>query len=84
MSRTVQALILWSAIALMVVFTLGCGKEEGVTVAKVGDRRVTIEEIDRIFQRVGARFPSAEEELKARRNLVDTLIDMNLLVIGAY
>ena len=84
MSRRAQALILWSAIALMVIFTLGCSKEEGVTVAKIGDRRVTIDEIDRIFQRVGARFPSAEEELKARRNLVDTLIDMNLLVIGAY
>jgi peptidyl-prolyl cis-trans isomerase C len=62
----------------------GCGKKEGHVVAKVGKREITAEDINGFFERNGARFPSAKEELKAKRDFLDSLINQHLLIIGAY
>ena len=70
-------------IALPAMLT-GCSKEGGHAIAKVGDRTITVEELDRYINRMGARFNSADQELEFRRELLDSMINHNLLVIGAY
>lgn len=76
----ISCLILIAILAAM----LGCSKDTGQIVAKVGDRPVTVEEMDRYINRMGIRFNSADQELEFRRSLLDTIINHNLLVIGAY
>jgi peptidyl-prolyl cis-trans isomerase C len=77
------ALVCISA-ALALVFAAGCGKNQGHVVAKVGDRKITAEEIDRFLSHAGARFASADQELSFKRQLLDSMINQNLLIIGAY
>ena len=70
--------------ATMMVFAGGCSKQEGTVVSKVGDRTIMMEEIEDFFNRRGFRFASAEMELQAKRDLLDSLINQNLLIIGAF
>ncbi len=84
MSRKTLMLSLSLAVAAMILIIAGCSKQQGTVVAKVGDRPITIEEINSFFQNRGIRFPSAETELKTKRDLLDSLINQNLLIIGAF
>ncbi len=70
--------------AVMMVFTAGCSKQDSPVVAKVGDRSITLNQIDGFFIRQGFRFVSAEMELEAKKALVDSLVNQNLLIIGAF
>jgi len=69
-------------LALLVM--AGCSKKTGSVVAKVGDRVISADDINGFFERAGARFASADQELKAKREFLDSLINQNLLIIGAY
>ena len=77
-------LLAWLPILLMVLSFAGCSKKTSEVVAKVGDRTILLEDIDNILNRGGFRFVSADAELQARRDLLDTLINQELLIIGAY
>lgn len=81
--KLITALVCFSAM-LALTFMAGCGKDKGHVVAKVGDRTITAEEIDRFLNRMGARFTSADQELSFKRELLDSMINQNLLIIGAY
>lgn len=81
--KSIMTLLYLTAL-MMLVFITGCGKQEGVVVAKIGDRQIIVEDIDRYFDRAGFRFVSIEAELNARRDYLDTLINQELLIIGAY
>jgi len=70
-------------LAMMVSFS-GCSKHPGKIAAKVGSREINIDEISNFLDQAGARFPSATDELQVRLQLLDTLINQNLLIIGAY
>jgi peptidyl-prolyl cis-trans isomerase C len=70
--------------AAIMLIAVGCSKQEGTVVAKVGDRQIMVEEIHEFFNRQGIRFPSAELELQIKRDFLDSLIHRDLLVIGAY
>lgn len=76
------------ALCLLVLATMisfsGCSKQPGKIAAKVGDRDINIDDISTFLDQAGARFPSAADELQVRWQLLDTLINQNLLVIGAY
>jgi peptidyl-prolyl cis-trans isomerase C len=84
MARKVIPFIgLFLMLAVLTVLT-GCSKEKGHTVAQIGDRKVMIEDLNGFFERRGIRFASAEQELQAKRDLLDSMINQNLLIIGAY
>lgn len=72
------------AIALILMISTGCGENQDEIVAQVGSKTVTLGQVvdyDKYFPR---RYSSAEEEYEAKRRHVDSLIDLRLLVIGAY
>jgi len=81
--KQITVLMSLLAAALMIVVT-GCSKQEGTVAARVGDRSIMLEEIEDFFSRRGYRFASAEQELQAKRDLLDSLINQNLLIIGAF
>jgi parvulin-like peptidyl-prolyl isomerase len=62
----------------------GCGSGDSHVVAKVGNMKITAEEIDNYFNRIDARFPSFDREYEEKRRLLDSLINQRLLIIGAY
>ena len=84
MKRTILAICLSAVILALAAFLSGCSKQQSQVVAKVGDRAIYADDITSIIDRSGYRFQSAADELKARRELLDTLINQNLLIIGAY
>jgi len=84
MTRKLTTALACFSAALILVFAAGCGKDQGHVVAKIGDRKITSEDIDHFLQRVGARFASADQELAFKRELLDSMINQNLLIIGAY
>ena len=84
MKRTILAICLSAVILALAAFLSGCSKQQSQVVAKVGDRAIYADDITSIIDRSGYRFQSVVDELKARRELLDTLINQNLLIIGAY
>jgi len=81
-----KKLTVFASLALIIaaVFATGCGKQDSPVVARVGDRTIELSEIEDFFDRRGARFSSAEEELRIKRDFLDSLIYQNLLIIGAF
>lgn len=69
---------------LALVGIIGCSKKTGSVVAKVGDRVITADDVNSFFEKAGARFVSADQELKTKRDYLDSLINEDLLIIGAY
>jgi len=76
---------LWCLAALWIVFS-GCAKEpENPTVTAVGDREIPLSQLTDNFGMTGApRFASAEEELQAKKEFLDGLIDELLLIKAGY
>jgi parvulin-like peptidyl-prolyl isomerase len=63
------------------LFFSGCSKKESMVVAKVGDRRITV---DQLQTRFGTQnYSSWEQELTQRQQLLETLIEEQLMAIGA-
>lgn len=84
MKRKTLMILLSLLIVASLIPLSGCSKKEGAVVAKVGDRKIYAKDVDDILERFGARFNSADEELTEKRRLLDTMINQNLLIIGAY
>jgi len=84
MRQNILTVLLCLLILAVVPPFSGCSKQTGHVVAKVGDREILIEDIDAIIAGAGFRFASAENELEIRQALIDTLINRDLLIIGAY
>lgn len=75
---------IFGAILLILMFSSGCGDNQDEIVAQIGNKTVTLGEVhdyDKYFPR---QYPSAEEEYEAKKRHVDSLVDLRLLVIGAY
>lgn len=70
------------AVLLSIVLLLsGCSKKENRVVAKVGDRTITVEKLQKL---IGAKkFSSTEEELDQKRQMLEKMIDSELMIIGA-
>ncbi len=84
MNRMFNAVIC-SVILIAIAFSFtACGNDKGDTVAQVGDRKIYIEDVTKFFNRTGMRFISADMEREAKRDFIDTLINTELLIIGAY
>lgn len=83
MIRKMIMVLLSLITAAMMMVAVGCSKQEGTVVAEVGDRQIYVEEIEEYFARRGFRFVSADMELQAKRDLLDSIINQNLLIVGA-
>ena len=76
-------LLIFSSSAL--VIGIGCGKStKDPIVAKVGGDEIAVSIVNNFFDKIGATFTSAEEEFRAKRDALDSLIDYKLMVKGAY
>jgi len=84
MNRKTLMILLSLLIFVSLIPLSGCSKKEGAVVAKVGNRKIYAKDVDDILDRFGARFNSADEELTEKRRLLDTMINQNLLILGAY
>ena len=64
---------------------IGCGKGTKETaVAVVDGEEIPVSVVNNYFDKIGATFATAEEEIKAKREALDSLIDYKLMVKGAY
>ena len=84
MKTFVKSLLFLIAAILVLQLVVGCGKQSSPLVAKVGDRKIFSDELDDFIIAGGYRFASADMEYKTRREILDSLINQNLLIIGAY
>ncbi len=83
MKRTLLLLLLILSSALAI--GIGCGKgTKDPIVAKVGGDEIAVSIVNNFFDKIGATFTSAEEEFRAKRDALDSLIDYKLMVKGAY
>jgi peptidyl-prolyl cis-trans isomerase C len=62
----------------------GCAKKEVKIVAKVGDREITVEELENEFKRQSRLIIQGRSELDRRRDALDKLIDDQVMILGAY
>ncbi len=84
MKRALLLLLLVLSASTLVMIS-GCGKDTGdPVVAKVGDDEIKVSVITNFFDKIGATFTSADEEFKAKRDALDSLIDYKLMIRGAY
>jgi parvulin-like peptidyl-prolyl isomerase len=80
--RKVNLLLCLGFFSLTLVW--GCAKKEGGIVAKVGDREITVEELESEFQRQSRLIIQGRSELDRRRDALDKLIDDQVVILGAY
>jgi parvulin-like peptidyl-prolyl isomerase len=80
--RKVNLLLCLGFFSLTLVW--GCAKKEGGSVAKVGDRENTVEELESEFQRQSRLIIQGRSELDRRRDALDKLIDDQVVILGAY
>jgi len=72
-------LFVLSLIGLLLV--LGCSKKEDQVVAKVGERTVTVADLNARIQAV--TYTSWEDELKKRNDILDGIINDQLMILAA-
>lgn len=80
-----------SAILALFVFTaasvVGCGEKtvsNETVVAEVGGRKIKMREVTDYISSLSIHYPTAGEELTARKRYLDRLIEDKLLIIGGY
>ena len=82
--RLVKQLIGLTAVALMAIWPLACGKKSTDVVATVGDYQITTEELSNLNPGLATEFASADAEFAARKEALESLIVGRLLVHAAY
>jgi peptidyl-prolyl cis-trans isomerase C len=80
--RKVNLLLCLVSFSLVLIW--GCGKKQGQIVARVGDREITVEELENEFQRESRLIIQGRSELDRRRDALDKLIDDQVMILGAY
>jgi parvulin-like peptidyl-prolyl isomerase len=66
------------------IFLTGCETDPNLVVARVGSKTIelgNVKDFDLLFPMM---FTSADEEYEAKKRYVDSLIEVKLLIIGAY
>jgi peptidyl-prolyl cis-trans isomerase C len=62
----------------------GCAKKEVKTVAKVGDRKITVDDLENEYKQESRLIIQGRPELDRRRDALNKLIRDQVVVIGAY
>ncbi len=84
MKRTpYYSLILLFLVVLAIAVACSKSKKEPI-VAVVGGEDIPLSVVNGFFDKIGATFTSADEEYRAKRDALDSLIDYKLMVKGAY
>ncbi len=78
-----KTLLLGTLLAVAAGLTSGCGSDEEV-LAVVGDHKITTTEFYDFYGRGNRQFASAQEEFDSKREALDSLIIVRLLVGAAY
>jgi len=75
----------WFFASLLIIGGLSsCSKSGNKVIARVGDHKITADEFNDNFSRVGMTFPTAQDEYNKRREILDTMIVTRLLIQAAY
>ncbi len=82
--RLVKQLTGLTAVALMAIWPLACGKKSTDVVATVGDYQITTEELSSLNPGLATEFANADAEFAARKEALESLIVGRLLVHAAY
>jgi parvulin-like peptidyl-prolyl isomerase len=69
---------------LALAFLLSCAKNEGKIVAKVGDRKITVDDLENEYKLESRLIIQGRSELDRRRDALDKLIRDQVVVLGAY
>ncbi|MCJ7577372.1 MAG: peptidylprolyl isomerase [candidate division Zixibacteria bacterium] len=69
---------------LSFVLVLGCAKKEVKIVAKVGDRKITVEDLENEYRQESRLIIQGRSELDRRRDALNKLIRDQVVIIGAY
>ena len=71
-------------LAAIVSQLTGCGSPEDAVVATVGSYDITVKEFEDFTKKLNRPFPTPDEELDARLELLDSVIGNRLLIQAAY
>ena len=69
---------------VLLAFVLSCAKNEGQIVAKVADRKITVEELEEEYKQASRLLIQGRSELDRRRDVLDKLIRDQVVILGAY
>ncbi|MFH1892717.1 MAG: peptidylprolyl isomerase [Candidatus Zixiibacteriota bacterium] len=76
--------VIKSTLVIILFLLNGCGSGQDDVVATVGSSQITLGQVHDFDKLFPQRFASADDEFEAKKHYVDSLIDVRLLVIGAY
>jgi parvulin-like peptidyl-prolyl isomerase len=62
----------------------GCGSQGDPVLAQVGDYQITVEGYERFYRSPSVAFNTSQEEFDFRRQMLDSLITIRLLIQAAY
>ena len=80
--RKVNLLLCLGFFSLALVW--GCAKKEGKIVAKVGDRKITVEDLENQYNQQSRLIIKGRSELDRRKDALDKLIQDQVVILGAY
>jgi len=80
--RKVNLLLCLGIFSLALI--VGCAKKEGKIVAQVGDRNITVEDLEREYQQQSRLIIKGRSELDRRRDALDKLITDLVVILEAY
>jgi peptidyl-prolyl cis-trans isomerase C len=65
-------------------WALGCAKNEGKIVAQVGDRKITVDDLEEEYKQASRLVIQGRSELDRRKDALDQLIRDQIVILGAY
>ncbi|KPK77464.1 MAG: hypothetical protein AMJ89_02370 [candidate division Zixibacteria bacterium SM23_73] len=80
--RKVNLLLCLGLFSLALIW--GCAKKEGKIVAKVGEREITVEDLENQYNQQSRLIIKGRSELDRRRDALDKLIQDQVVILGAY
>ncbi|MDD4858188.1 MAG: peptidylprolyl isomerase, partial [Candidatus Krumholzibacteria bacterium] len=69
---------------LSLMFSFGCGKRENLVVAKVGDRKITVTDVENASVTMKDRYLPKTNDLEGKMELLNHIIDKEAMVLKAY
>jgi peptidyl-prolyl cis-trans isomerase C len=79
MRQNFSRCVVWALVGLL--FVLGCSKKENQVVAKVGNRSITVADLNARIQNV--TYSSWEDEYKKRNDILNGIINDQLMIAAA-
>jgi foldase protein PrsA len=69
--------------AASLVLSVGCSKRENLTVAKVGDRTITVADFEKAAATIDEKYLPRTNDLKGKKELLDHMIDKDVMALKA-